>query len=138
MVLNMAVAALRRKKRSRIFSCVSVCDQIEEVRSHGGKPVALVSQVKNTRTGKIAVAFKTDEATANHKKAVEIMIVLPKACQDVGKLISSKRRKEKHDNREFLLKILSKLKVFVKESCCSARGRRRKRLKLYSAAQITS
>lgn len=61
------------------------------------------------------IAFKNHESSACHKEAVEVSIVLPSACPDVGEMLSSQHSQQKKQNRECLLKILANLKFLARQ-----------------------
>ena len=61
------------------------------------------------------IAFKKHESSACHKEAVEVSIVLPSACPDVGEMLSSQHFQQKKQNRECLLKILANLKFLARQ-----------------------
>ena len=61
------------------------------------------------------IAFKNHESSACHKEAVEVSIVLPSACPDVGEMLSSQHSQQKKENRECLLKILANLKFLARQ-----------------------
>ncbi|KAI6654469.1 hypothetical protein LOD99_865 [Oopsacas minuta] len=56
------------------------------------------------------IAFKEHASSDCHKEAVEVSIIIPRSCSDVGEMLSSSHSHQKKDNRECLLKIISKLK----------------------------
>ena len=49
------------------------------------------------------IAFKRHESSECHKEAVEVLIVLPCSCPDVGEMLSSQHSQQKRINRECLL-----------------------------------
>ena len=61
------------------------------------------------------IAFKKHASSDCHKEAVEVSIVLPRSCPDVGEMLSSHHSQQKKDNRECLLKILSNLKFLARQ-----------------------
>eukprot|EP00731_Ephydatia_muelleri_P006057 Em0003g305a len=57
------------------------------------------------------IRFKNHESSGCHREAVERAITLPKVTKDIGELLSEAHSKEKRDNRECLLKILSRAMI---------------------------
>ena len=62
------------------------------------------------------IAFKKHEPSECNKEAVQVSVVLPRTCLDVGEMLSSQHAKEKKENRECLLKILSNLKFLAHQA----------------------
>ena len=61
------------------------------------------------------IAFKKHESSDSHKEAVQVSIVIPATCRDVGELLSSLLSQQKKENRECLVKILSNLKFLARQ-----------------------
>ena len=61
------------------------------------------------------IAFKKHESSQCHKEAVQVSIVLPSTCPDVGEMLSSQLAQEREENRECLLKIISNLKFLARQ-----------------------
>jgi len=61
------------------------------------------------------IAFKKHELSECHKEAVQVAIVLPRSCPDVGEMLSSQHAHQKKQNRECLLKIISNLKFLARQ-----------------------
>ena len=61
------------------------------------------------------IAFKKHASSDCHKEAVEVSIVLPRSCPDVGEMLSSQHSQQKKVNRECLLKIIANLKFLARQ-----------------------
>lgn len=61
--------------------------------------------------------FRQHELSACHKEAVERVITLPAAMTDIGEALSMAHAREKLENRQCLLKILSTLRFLARQSC---------------------
>ena len=61
------------------------------------------------------LAFKKHEKSDCHREAVQVSIVLPKSCEDVGDMLSSQYAQKKKHNRECLLRIISNLKFLGRQ-----------------------
>ena len=57
--------------------------------------------------------FCQRETSKCHIKAVQVMVVLPKSCQDMGEALSSAQAREKAENRQLLLKIFQNIKFLA-------------------------
>ena len=55
------------------------------------------------------ISFKNHEASASHKEALQVVMVIPATCSDVGEMFSRKHAQEKSKNRQCLLRILSNI-----------------------------
>ncbi len=61
------------------------------------------------------ISFKKHESSLCHKEAVQLVIVLPATCPDVGEMLSTELASPKRDNRQCLLKILSNLQFLARQ-----------------------
>ncbi|KAI6658407.1 Zinc finger MYM-type protein 1-like [Oopsacas minuta] len=61
------------------------------------------------------ITFKKHVSSDCHKDAVEMSIIIPRSCSDVGEMLSSSYSQQKKDNRECLLKIVSNLKFLNRQ-----------------------
>ena len=59
--------------------------------------------------------FSNDEKTATHKKAVEVVIHLPKTTVDIGEMLSSTLAAEKRVNQRYLLKVSHCIKYSARQ-----------------------
>ena len=61
------------------------------------------------------IRFKNHESSGCHREAVERAITLPEVTKDISELLSEAHSKEKRDNRECLLKILSSVRFLARQ-----------------------
>ena len=61
------------------------------------------------------VAFTKHEQTKCHKEAVHAMVTVPSSYKDCAEMLSSQHVKEKAENRQMLLKILSSLRFLARQ-----------------------
>ena len=61
-----------------------------------------------------SIAFKKHQSSDCHKEAVEVSIILPRACPNVGKMLSITALSAKEENRECLM-IMSNLKFLARQ-----------------------
>ena len=59
--------------------------------------------------------FSNCEKTATHKRAVEVVINLPKTTVDIGEMLSSTLAAEKHVNQRYLLKVAHCIKYLARQ-----------------------
>ena len=52
------------------------------------------------------ISFKNHEASASHKEALQVVMVIPATCSDVGEMLSREHAQEKSENRQCLFRIL--------------------------------
>ena len=72
--------------------------------------------VRDLATGKTGtIGFKNHEASASHKEAVQVVIVLPTTCRDIGDMMSEQHADMKKFNRECLLKVPSNLQFLARQ-----------------------
>ena len=62
------------------------------------------------------ISFKTHEASASHKEALKVVMVIPSTCSDVGEMLSREHTQEKGENRQCLLRILSNISFLSRQS----------------------
>ena len=55
------------------------------------------------------ISFKNHEASASHKEALQVVMVIPATCSDVGEMLSREHAQEKSKNRQCLIRILSNI-----------------------------
>ena len=60
-------------------------------------------------------AFNNHEHSTVHKKAVELVVTLPKSTRDVGELLSSAHAQEKRANRQYLLKVIQNVRFLARQ-----------------------
>ena len=63
----------------------------------------------------MTVAFKKHEFLDCHKEVVEVSIILPRMCPDVGEMLSLQHSQQGKENRDCLLKILANLKFLARQ-----------------------
>ena len=63
------------------------------------------------------IAFCNHEQSVCHKEAMEKIVTLPATTRDVGELLSGMHAKEKIENRQCFLKILSNLRFVASQGC---------------------
>ena len=86
--------------------CVSALKSKRMERSRGD--LAFTSNgFKNWKDATISV--KNHEASASHKEALQVVMVIPATCSDVGEMLSREHAHEKSENRQCLLWILSNI-----------------------------
>ena len=61
------------------------------------------------------IEFKNHEASASHKEALQVVIVLPTTCPDIGDMMSKQHADMKKFNRECFLKVLSNLQFLARQ-----------------------
>ena len=61
------------------------------------------------------IAFKKHESSVSHKEAMQVMVTIPSSCPDVGEMLSKQHAKEKWDNRQCFLKILSNVRFLSRQ-----------------------
>ena len=61
------------------------------------------------------VAFRNHEQTKCHKEAVQTVVALPKDYRDCAELLSSQHAKEKANNRQMMLKLLSNVRYMARQ-----------------------
>ena len=61
------------------------------------------------------VSFKKHEASASHKEALQVMLVTPSTCPDIGEMLSRGHAQEKSENRHCFLKILSSIHFLARQ-----------------------
>lgn len=61
------------------------------------------------------IGFKNHEASASHKEALQVVILLPTTCSDIGDMLSKQHADMKKFNRECLLKVLSNLQFLARQ-----------------------
>ena len=59
--------------------------------------------------------FKKHEHSSCHREAIEVTITLPATTKDVAEQLSQQHSKEKEENREMLLKILSSIRYLARQ-----------------------
>jgi len=59
--------------------------------------------------------FRQHEMSDCHPEAIEKVVTLPKVTKDVGEMLSKANMKEKEDNRECLLTILSSIRFLAQQ-----------------------
>ena len=55
------------------------------------------------------ISFKNHEAYASHKEALQVVMVIPATCSDVGEMLSREHAQEKSKNHQCLIRILSNI-----------------------------
>ena len=53
------------------------------------------------------IAFKNHEVSSCHKEALQVIVVIPSSCPDVGAMLSRHYSDEMRNNRKFFLKIMA-------------------------------
>ena len=92
--------------------CVSALKSKKMERSRGD--LAFTSKgFKNWKDA--TISFKNHEASASHKDALQVVVVIPSTCQDVGELLSQEHAREKRENRHCLLCILSNVRFLARQ-----------------------
>ena len=61
------------------------------------------------------IGIKKHEVSVSHKGALQVMVVIPLTCRDVGDMLVKQHKQENKDNRQFLLKILSNLQFLARQ-----------------------
>ena len=61
------------------------------------------------------VAFRNHEQTKCHKEAVHTVVALPRDYEDCAELLSSQHAKEKANNRQMMLKLLSNIRFMARQ-----------------------
>ena len=84
-----------------------------------GDPAFTTNGFKNWKDA--TISFKTHEASASHKEALQVVIVIPSTCSDVGEMFSREHAQEKGENRQCLLRILSNIR-FLSRQALAFRG----------------
>ena len=72
-----------------------------------------VKGFSNWKDGTIGI--KKHEGSGSHKEALQVMIVIPSTCHDVGDVLVKQHKQEKKDNRQCLLKILSNVQFLARQ-----------------------
>ena len=86
--------------------CVSALKSKRMERSRGD--LAFTSNgFKNWKDA--TISFKNHEASASHKEALQVVMVIPATCSDVGEMLSREHAQEKSKNRQCLIRILSNI-----------------------------
>ena len=86
--------------------CVSALKSKRMERSRGD--IAFTSNgFKNWKDA--TISFKNHEASASHKEALQVVMVIPATCSDVGEMLSREHAQEKSKNRQCLIRILSNI-----------------------------
>ena len=65
-------------------------------------------------------SFKKHESSECHKEAVHVSVILPRACADVGEMLSSQHAQQKEENSRCLLKIISNVKFLSRQGRLTA------------------
>ena len=60
-------------------------------------------------------ASKNHEASASHKEALQVVMVIPATCSDVGEMLSREHAQEKIENCQCLLPILSNIRFLSRQ-----------------------
>ena len=61
------------------------------------------------------IGIKKHEGSGSHKEALQVMIVIPSTCHDVGDMLVKQHKQEKKDNWQCLLKILSNVQFLTRQ-----------------------
>lgn len=61
------------------------------------------------------ISFKNHEASTSHKDAMQVVVVIPSTCQDVGEMLSQEHACEKSENRQCLLRIFSIIRFLARQ-----------------------
>ena len=86
--------------------CVSALKSKRMERSRGN--LAFTSNgFKNWKDA--TISFKNHEASASHKEALQVVMVIPATCSDVGEMLSREHAKEEGENCQCLIRILSNI-----------------------------
>ena len=92
--------------------CVSALKTKKMDRSRGD--LAFTSKgFKNWKDA--TISFLNHEASASHKDAMQVVVVIPSTCQDVGEILSQEHAREKSENRQCLLRILSNIRFLARQ-----------------------
>ena len=92
--------------------CVSALKSKRMERSRGD--LAFTSNgFKNWKDA--TISFKNHEASASHKEALQVVMVIPATCSDVGEMLSREHAQEKSENRQCLLRILSNIRFLSRQ-----------------------
>ena len=72
-----------------------------------------VKGFSNWKDGTIGI--KKHEVSGSHKGALQVMVVIPSTCRDVGDMLVKQHKQEKKDNRQCLLKIISNVQFLARQ-----------------------
>ncbi len=72
-----------------------------------------VKGFSNWKDGTLGI--KKHEVSGSHKDALQVMVVIPSTCCDVGDMLVKQHKQEKKDNRQCLLKILSNVQFLARQ-----------------------
>ena len=61
------------------------------------------------------VAFRNHEQTKCHKEVVQTVVALPRDYGDIAELLSSQHAKEKANNRQMMLNLLSNVHYMARQ-----------------------
>ena len=92
--------------------CVSALKQ-KKMKESNAEPSFISSGYSNWKDA--TVAFKKDQLSACHHKAVDVMITIPSTTRDIGEQLSQIHRQEKATNRRMFLKILSSIRYLARQ-----------------------
>ena len=93
------------------FTCITAARQ-HQVLHKRGDPAFVRNGFSNWKDA--TVSFRKHEASAVHTDAVQATLA-PKTCPDVAEMLSSELARQKADNRQCLLKILSNLRFLARQ-----------------------
>ena len=71
-----------------------------------------VKGFSNWKDGTIGI--KKHEVSGSHKGALQVMVVIPSTCHDVGVMLVKQHKQEKKDNRQCFLQILSHVQFLAR------------------------
>ena len=93
-------------------TCVSALRQ-KKMQLNRGDASFVSKGFSNWKDG--TIEFKNHEASASHKEALQVVIVLPTTCPDIGDMMSKQHADMKKFNRECFLKVLSNLQFLARQ-----------------------
>ena len=86
--------------------CILALKQ-KKIQPNRGDTSFISKGCNNWKDGTIGVKYH--EASASHKELLQVVVLLPKTCSDIGDMLSRQHAHTKKYNRKCLLKILSNL-----------------------------
>jgi hypothetical protein len=78
-----------------------------------GDPAFTSNGFKNWKDA--TISFKNHELSASHKEALQVVVVIPSTCPDVGDMLSREHAREKSENRQCFLRILSNIRFLSRQ-----------------------
>ena len=78
-----------------------------------GDPAFTSTGFSNWKDGTISLRKHKDSAC--HKEVLQMVVVLPASCADIGEMLSKEHADQKRDNRRCLLKVLSNIRFLARQ-----------------------